>query len=451
MRLARPSLLVPLLFALLTLPATAGAQRARDPIAKLEAARAANPSSVAALRALGVAYYKAQRYQDARTVLDHARRLDPKDGVSALYAGLSAEAVGDLTNARAAYDGYLAVGKTRRVKNQVRARLVALSAAEVEAAAKRAVANEATLAQRPGPMTTIAVPPMVCSCSEELRPLERGLAELMITDLSRAPQLTIVERDRMQAIADEIQLSQSGRVDDATAVRAGRLIQAGRLVSGNLVQSGNAVTMASRVVSVQSGQIGEPAQVSNQLDQLFAMQKELVFRVFDQLGITLTPAQRQLVERRPTNNLNAFLAYSRGLLAADDGRFQDAARFFESARSLDPAFSAASARLQTAQAAATGTQVSAASIEANLGTSVEGEQVTAASQGEVSTGTGGIENTLRSTVLDVNPSTITPIANDTRVQGRPAVPTRDAGGNSTNTENPQTRPTGQVIIIIARP
>ncbi len=447
MRLVRPLVLF-LLLALAAPPAEA--QRSRDAIAKLEAARAANPSSVAALRALGVAYYKAQRYQDARTVLDHARRLDPKDGVSALYAGLSAEALGDLTNARAAYDGYLAVGKTRRVKNQIRARLVALSAAEVEAAAKRAVANEATLAQQPGPMTTIAVPPMVCSCSEELRPLERGLAELMITDLSRAPSLTIVERDRMQAIADEIQLSQSGRVDDATSVRAGRLIQAGRLVSGNLVQSGNSITMASRVVQVQSGQIGEPAQVSNQLDQLFTMQKELVFRIFDQLGVQLTPAQRQLVERRPTTNLNAFLAYSRGLQAADDGRFQDAARFFENARSLDPAFSAASARLQTAQAAATGTQVSAASIEANLGSSIEGEQVSAASQGEISTGLGGIENTLRSTVLDVNPSTITPVANDTRVQGRPAVPTLDGPSNATRTDDPGRR-TGQVVIIITRP
>ena len=58
-------------------------------------------------------------------------------------------------------------------------------------------------------------------------PLERGLADLLITDLSRSAQLTVVERDRMQALADEIQLSQSDRVDAATSVRAGKLIQAG--------------------------------------------------------------------------------------------------------------------------------------------------------------------------------------------------------------------------------
>lgn len=54
-----------LVLSLLALGAPPLAAQARDAIAKLEAERAANPSSVAALRALGVAYYKGQRYADA--------------------------------------------------------------------------------------------------------------------------------------------------------------------------------------------------------------------------------------------------------------------------------------------------------------------------------------------------------------------------------------------------
>lgn len=56
--------------ALLALAAPAAEAQQRDPVARLEAARAANPRSVAALRALGVAYYKADRFAEARTVLD---------------------------------------------------------------------------------------------------------------------------------------------------------------------------------------------------------------------------------------------------------------------------------------------------------------------------------------------------------------------------------------------
>ena len=47
-------------------------QRGDDPVAKLERNRTANPGSLAALRALGVAYYKRQRFADAETVLNAA-------------------------------------------------------------------------------------------------------------------------------------------------------------------------------------------------------------------------------------------------------------------------------------------------------------------------------------------------------------------------------------------
>jgi tetratricopeptide (TPR) repeat protein len=377
MRLVR---LVPTL-ALLAAAGSALPAQGRDAIVRLEEARAARPNNVAALRALGVAYFKADRFQDARTVLDQARRIDPRDGVSALYAGLSAEALEDFTNAKAAYNSYLDVGRSRRVRNQIRERLVAMARLEVVAAAKAAVANENQLSQNAGDPRTIAVPAFRFQGPDSsLAPLERGMAELVITDLSHSAQLTIVERDRMQAIADEIQLGAGDRTDPGTAARAGRLMQAGRLVSGGILQVGSQLRLSSSVVEVATSQISDPAEVTNDLDALFAAQKQLVLRIFDQLGVTLTPAERQLVDRTPTTNLNAFLDYSRGLMAADDGRFEDATRFFESARALDPGFGAAASRASAAQAAALGAQVSATTIEAGLQGSAEGETVEAASR-----------------------------------------------------------------------
>lgn len=448
MRLVRPMTLLVLLL-LAALAPEAAAQRTGDAITKLEAERAESPRSVAALRALGVAYYKAERHSEARSVLADARRLDPEDGVSALYAGLAAEAQGDFAGARAAYNSYLEVGRSRRVRNQVSDRLAAIARAEVVAAAKRAVANEAALATTPGSPTTIAVPPLNFSGPDaSLEPLERGLADLIITDLSHSAQLTVVERDRMQALADEIRLSESDRVDAATAVRAGRLIQAGRLVNGSIIQVGDRLTLNASVVSVEDGLITDPSSVSNSLDALFAMEKELVFDIFSQLDVRLTPAERQLVERRPTTSLDAFLAYSRGLLAADDGRFEDAARFFENARSLDPGFGAASARFDAVQAAMAGAQVSAASLESGLG-GMEAQQVSAAANGEVRVTDIGLTNTLRNTLLDVNPSTITQVTNDTRL-GTSTMPRLDPATSTTRLDNPVAR-TGSVVIIITRP
>lgn len=424
------------------------AQAQRDPISRLEAARAANPRNVAALRALGVAYFKANRFADARTVLDQARAMDPRDGVIALYAGMSAERLEDYAGAKAAYNDYLRIGRSRRTRTQIQQRLVAMARTEVITAAKQAVANEAALTQQPGDRRTIAVPPFKFSGPEaELyAPLERGFAELMITDLSRSSQLTVVERDRMQAIADEIRLGASDRVDAATAVRAGKLIRAGRLVNGSMVQSGAQLTVESNVIDVNTGELAAPVAVTNRLDNLFAMQKQLVLQVFNQLGVQLTPAERQLVDRQVTTNLNAFLAYSRGLLAADDGRFEDAARYFNEARSLDPGFGAAGARFQAAQAAAAGAQVSSASLESSL-TGLEHQVVTNAAQGDITS--SAPLNTLNTVTQNVNPPTVTPIAN-TGPQLGGDIPVRDPASNGTGTDQPAPT-TGTVTIIIRRP
>lgn len=437
-----------LMVLLLVLAPAADAQRAaRDPIARLEAARAKTPSSVPALRALGIAYYKAKRYEEARTVLEGARQLDPKDGVSALYAGLSAEAVGDLTAARRAYTTYLEIGKTVKVKDQIQARLVTLARDEAVASAKSAVANEATMAGTAGSPRVVAVPPLVFSGSDSsLKPLERGVAELLITDLGQSAQLTVVERDRMQAIADEIRLAESGRVDASTAVRAGRLIQAGTLVSGVIVQQGTSgLSLDARLVRVADGTLSDPSTVSDALDALFTMQKALVFQLFDQLGVTLTPAERQAIERRPTTNLSAFLQYSRGLQATDDGRFEDAARFFNDARTLDPGFGLAGVRAQSAQGAAQAAvqsvEVAVVAIESNL---------MAGSEGAALTTTGNtVGNTLSNTAQSVNPPAIPVQATTSNAAPPPAPPQRDASTSTTGTDAPAR--SGSVTIIIRRP
>src|SRR5579871_3638911 len=92
--------------------------------ARLAEKLAANPGSGAANRDLGVWYYKANRFQEARAPLEQARKIDPRDGVAALYAGLAAEQVKDYAAAKDAYNSYLSVGKTSRVKKDIAARLV---------------------------------------------------------------------------------------------------------------------------------------------------------------------------------------------------------------------------------------------------------------------------------------------------------------------------------------
>ena len=273
-----------------------------------------------------------------------------------------------------------------------------------------------------------------------LGPLERGLADLLITDLSKSKSLTIVERDRMQAITDEINLARTSQTDAASSVRAGKLIQAGRIVQGAINQVGpNGLAITSSVINTtDASQAGQTAQQNGSLDQLFTLEKSLVFQIFDRLGVTLTPAERQLVDQRPTSSVQAFLAYSRGLMAEDEGRIDEAARFFENARSIDPGFGAA---LQRAQSAAAANGATLQRTESAIRNSSEGAALTVGS---------GLGNTLNNVVGDVNPTTTNQVAG-TNTTSSGAPPTqRDAASEKTGTDQPAPK-TGQVTIILKKP
>ncbi len=416
-----------------------------ESITRLERARAADPRSPSAQRALGIAYFRANRYADARAALEQAASMDQRDGVAALYLGLTAEAQNDLTGAERAYRSYLAVGKTRATKNQVRDRLEALKLRRVQAEAKAALAREAQLATSAGSPNTVAVMPFQFSGADtSLKPLERGFAELVTTDLSRVSRLTVLERERLQALLHEIELQQHSGAADGTGVRAGKILQVGKMVGGSIQQQRDELVANAIVTDLATTTIGTPARDQRSLDELFTMEKNIVLGVLQNMGIVPTTAERNAIEQRPTRSLAAFLAYSRGLQLADQGRFDDASRAFDNALRIDPGFAPAAQKSQDVKSAAIGQSQSAASVEASL-RGAEGAAVNAAAQGAtVSTSVGGGASAIAE---GLNPSTAggaTTGGGSTTTQ-----PQVDASAG-TGGDNPSTK-AGRVTIVIKQP
>lgn len=430
-------------------PAAAHGQQQGAAIARLEQSRDRNPASAATLRALGVAYYKAGRWAEARTVLTKARELAPKDGVVALYLGMAAEQQGDLATAREAYTSYLTVGRTSRTRTQLRARLAALTRQEIALAARASIANEAALASEPGAPTTIAVLPLrFTGADSSLIPLERGLAELLVTDLSRSAKLTILERERVQALVSELQLAGTPAADPSVAPRSGRLLRAGRIVQGAILQLPNrGLDVNASVVDVPTSAVASSIQETDRLDALFALEKKVALRLFDALGVTLTPAERAQVDERPTRSMAAFLAYSAGLVAEDAGRLEEAQRLYESAARQDPAFRAAMQRQARVEAARLGGQLSTAQVEASIAGTSEGAVVASAERGIAADG-AALGGTLTATVNDLNPSVAVQMLGGTLTSTQPS--NRDPASSATGTDSPVSA-TGRITIIVRQP
>jgi hypothetical protein len=280
------------------------------------------------------------------------------------------------------------------------------------------------------------------------------MAELVVTDLSRAGGLRVLERDRMQAIADEIRLSSTTQVDAATATRAGKLIQAGTILNGTInAPSAQSLNLVGALVNTNDASITGNPTAAGTLDALFDAERRFVLSTFQTLNVTLTAAELALFQQRRAPSLQAFLAYSRGLMAEDAGRLDDAVRFFESARSLDPGFTQALQRAQTAAQAQTGAQVTSTRVEQGLRNTSEGQVVAAASTGSTSDLT--INATLANVVGDVNPTTTNTVQNNTNTSGGTGgntntPQTQNQVAQTTGSNQPATR-TGQVTIVIKKP
>lgn len=314
--------------------------------AELEAAEQAfsrEPSSTMRLR-LGKVQYRAGAYAAARATLAPLRdQPGPIGADAALFDAAAADRLGDRSAARQGYSRYLA----QHDDPAVRARLAAIARAEADSAAKAAIAAERSLDPATLPARSVGVAPLfVAGDDTALAPLGYGLADLLITDLARSAQLEVVDRVRVDALLQELHLAGSGRVDSTSAPRVGKLVGARRLVNGGLMRGpGSGIVITARVADAAQGTlVGQPITARTSLSDLLDAEKALAFRLFDALGVTLTPAERAAVEQRPTRYLAAFLAYSRGVRAEALGDLVAARAYYEDALAIDPGFRLASLR-----------------------------------------------------------------------------------------------------------
>ncbi len=336
-------------------PAAKPAAVAPPEIPALIAQAQREPRNAARRFRLAAALAAARRCDTAVAVARTAQLLEPDNVRGPLVVGSCQEQGGRYDAAIATYSDFAAQHPTARGVAALRARSQLALRASAERTAQQALAREAELAQQPPQSATVAVLPVLVSGDSTYRPLSRGLAELITTDLAYIRTLRLLERLQIGVLLDELKLGASDRADPATAARVGKLLRAERMVQGAVtIPPGGAgagsVQLTASVVS-GSGVVRPVAPATGPFPRLLALEKQVVFGLAAQLGIQLTEAERQRILKEGPRNLAAFLAYSSGLEAMDGGDYAGAARHFGEATSADPSFRAAAQDRQAAAAA----------------------------------------------------------------------------------------------------
>lgn len=182
---------------------------------------------------------------------------------------------------------------------------------------------------------------------KRLNALQKGLALMLITDLSKIDNLFVVERIRMQALLDEMDLGESGLVDKATAPKVGKLLKAYYVVNGDINEGAiQQLELGSYLLDVPFKNITNLPAAAGSLEDLFRMEKDLLFNIVEQLNIYISPAQKKELEEPLSKSSAALLALFLGVDYSDKAMFRDAARMYERAIAEDPALQLAQDSLQ---------------------------------------------------------------------------------------------------------
>lgn len=300
-----------------------------------------NPQNYEAWRDLGAAEFKINNYKDAEVNLFKAYDLKKDDGETTLNIGLLYEKLEDYDKALNFYKNYNTLSGSS--SDVIEGRMNLISRKKVEKEVKLALQNEEKLKLEPLPDNTIAVLYFQnIGTNKEYDALQKGLTEMLITDLSKVKSLKVVERVKLQKLMDEIKLSSGEQFDKSTAPRFGKLMRANKLVNGTFLDLGGDKLQVNAGYTKTDDGIFQPVKnVSGDINKYFKLQKELVFNIIDDMGIKISDEEREAIQVIPTESYLAFVAYSKGLDYEDKGMYSDAAEQFNQAFSIDPSFNQA--------------------------------------------------------------------------------------------------------------
>ncbi|MEO7520787.1 MAG: CsgG/HfaB family protein [Gemmatimonas sp.] len=165
-----------------------------------------------------------------------------------------------------------------------------------------------------------------------------AMAEILSRDLALVPRVRVVERARLDAVLKELGLAATGRLAASSVPRAGQLIGAERLLNGVVTRSQTGASVDVSMLNVQTGVSELVYSERLAMNDMIDAGERLAERAFLRLGVTLSPAERERLAKRPTRRVDALIAFGNGRRAEAMGNMPAARQFYAQAARLDPAF-----------------------------------------------------------------------------------------------------------------
>jgi len=171
-----------------------------------------------------------------------------------------------------------------------------------------------------------------------------GIQDDLLTNLSKIGDLKVISRTSVMPY----------RATQSNAREIGKALGVGTILEGSVRRVGNRVRVNVQLINVDNDQHIWAEDYDRELTDVFAIQSDLAQKIAGELRAQLSPTEKAQIERKPTENSEAYLAFVEGhdLLTRPDRMRADtekAEQLFERATRLDPNFARAFAALAWVQ------------------------------------------------------------------------------------------------------
>ena len=167
-----------------------------------------------------------------------------------------------------------------------------------------------------------------------------GVQGEILTALSRIADLKVISRTSVMQY-------KSGAPRNLREI--GQQLGVAHIVEGSVQRAANKVRVIAQLIDTRNDAHLWAQTYDRDLADVFAIQSEIAKAIADQLQAKLSRAEQQAISDRPTQNVEAYDAYLRGLAIEHDqygySNFHRAAQAYSEAVRLDPGFAPAWARL----------------------------------------------------------------------------------------------------------
>jgi len=286
----------------------------------------------------GVAQFQKGEREQAQKTLEYAKEVFPENYAVPYYLGLIYLEQGRRSDAIAQWQQYVLMDPESEESFKIRKYRTLLIREEALEYAKQAVANEAALLRGPVADNTVAVTTFKNLGSENLGPLGKGMSAMLIHDLAQVPDLQVLERVKLQALLQEMNLGTSGLVDRKTAPKVGKLLKSKYVTTGNLADL-EKVNLQIVSVLVDTEQVDriDTQEVQGPLKKFYDLEKTIACSIIEDLGrdCSKMPGEFRKIH---TKSLAALTAFSVGLDYLDQEKYDEAREAFQNALDKDPKF-----------------------------------------------------------------------------------------------------------------